>query len=68
MNYEMSLSFGDEQLLITLLTAIAIFIVVLVTFRSIAVPVQCPQTDLYWVKVPNSATASSTVIVPIPTP
>ena len=39
MNYEMSLSFGDEQLLITLLTAIAIFIVVLITFRSIAVPI-----------------------------
>ena len=39
MNYEMSLSFGDEQLLITLLTAIAIFLVVLITFRSIAVPI-----------------------------
>ena len=39
MNYEMSLSFGDEQLLITLLTAIAIFLVVLITFRSVAVPI-----------------------------
>ena len=39
MNYEMSLTFGDEQLLITLLTAIAIFLVVLITFRSVAVPV-----------------------------
>lgn len=39
MNYEMSQTFGDEQLLITLLTAIAIFIVVLITFRSIAVPI-----------------------------
>ena len=39
MNYEMSQTFGNEQLLITLLTAIAIFIVVLITFRSIAVPI-----------------------------
>lgn len=39
MNYEMSQSFGDELLLITLLTALSIFLVVLITFRSLAVPV-----------------------------
>ena len=37
MNYEMSLSFDGELLLITILTAVAIFIVVLITFRSAAV-------------------------------
>jgi len=38
MNYEMSQSFDRELLTITLLTAIAIFLVVLITFRSAAVP------------------------------
>ena len=38
MNYEMGLSFDKELLLITLLTAVAIFMVVLLTFRSLAVP------------------------------
>lgn len=39
MSHEMEHSFGGEMLLITLLTAISIFIVVAVTFRSIAIPV-----------------------------
>ena len=38
MNYEMSRSFDRELLMITLLTAVTIFIVVLLTFRSLAVP------------------------------
>lgn len=38
MNYEMENSFDDEMLLITLLTAISIFIVVALTFRSICIP------------------------------
>ena len=38
MNYEMSRTFDKELLMITLLTAAAIFIVVLLTFRSLAVP------------------------------
>lgn len=38
MNYEMETGFGSEMLLITLLTAISIFIVVAATFRSLAVP------------------------------
>ena len=38
MNYEMGQTFDRELLLITLLTATAIFIVVLLTFRSFAVP------------------------------
>ena len=39
MNYEMSLTFNDELLFITILTAASIFVVVLITFRSLAVPV-----------------------------
>ncbi|MBO4695999.1 MAG: MMPL family transporter [Lachnospiraceae bacterium] len=39
MNYEMSRSFDGELLRITLLTAAAIFLVVLITFRSPVVPV-----------------------------
>lgn len=38
MNYEMQQSFGTEMLMITLLTALAIFIVVAITFRSISIP------------------------------
>lgn len=38
MNYEMQQSFGKELLFITLLTSIAIFIVVALTFRSIIIP------------------------------
>ena len=38
MNYEMEQSFDKELLLITVLTAVAIFIVVLISFRSIWVP------------------------------
>ncbi|MBE6756154.1 MAG: hypothetical protein E7555_06840 [Ruminococcaceae bacterium] len=38
MSYEMSQSFDKEMLLITLLTAIAIFFVVAITFRSISIP------------------------------
>ncbi len=38
MSYEMSQSFDKEMLFITLLTAIAIFIVVAITFRSISIP------------------------------
>ncbi len=38
MNYEMSQSFDNELLQITLLTAIAIFVVVVITFRSAVVP------------------------------
>ncbi len=38
MNYEMEQNFDSEMLLITLLTAIAIFIVVAVTFRSFIIP------------------------------
>ncbi|MBO4626532.1 MAG: MMPL family transporter [Lachnospiraceae bacterium] len=39
MNYEMSQSFDGELRLITILTAVAIFLVVLITFRSPIVPV-----------------------------
>ncbi|MBR6273639.1 MAG: MMPL family transporter [Lachnospiraceae bacterium] len=39
MNYEMSLTFRKELLTITILTALAIFIVVLISFRSLVVPV-----------------------------
>ncbi len=39
MNDEMSRTFGREYLFITILTAAAIFLVVLLTFRSFAVPV-----------------------------
>lgn len=38
MNYEMEQNFGREMFLITLLTAIAIFIVVALTFRSLVIP------------------------------
>lgn len=38
MNYEMGKSFRSEMLLITLLTAAAIFLVVALTFRSLVVP------------------------------
>lgn len=38
MSYEMAQSFGSELLFITLLTAAAIFLVVLVTFRNFFVP------------------------------
>lgn len=38
MNYEMEQSFDKELLLITVLTAVSIFIVVLISFRSIWVP------------------------------
>ncbi len=38
MNYEMEQSFDQELLLITVLTAVSIFVVVLITFRSIWVP------------------------------
>ncbi len=38
MSYEMSKSFDKEMLLITLLTAVAIFLVVAITFRSISIP------------------------------
>ena len=38
MNYEMQQSFGGEMLLITLLTALSIFLVVALTFRSITIP------------------------------
>lgn len=38
MQYEMSLTFQDELNAITLLTAVAIFIVVAVTFRSLIIP------------------------------
>ncbi|MDR1939538.1 MAG: MMPL family transporter [Clostridiales bacterium] len=38
MSYEMSKSFGNEMLFITILTALAIFIVVAIIFRSLTVP------------------------------
>lgn len=38
MNYEMAQSFDQELLLITVLTAVSIFVVVLITFRSVWVP------------------------------
>ncbi len=38
MSYEMAQSFDKEMLLITLLTAIAIFLVVAITFRSLTIP------------------------------
>lgn len=38
MNFEMEQNFGSEMLLITLLTAISIFIVVMLTFRSLLIP------------------------------
>lgn len=39
MTYELKSTFGSEQLFITLLTAIAIFVVVALTFRSLVIPV-----------------------------
>lgn len=39
MNYEMAQSFDKELLLITLLTIFAIFIVVLITFKNVLIPV-----------------------------
>lgn len=39
MQYELTLTFEDELMKITILTALAIFIVVLFTFRNIAVPI-----------------------------
>lgn len=50
MSYEMEQSFDKEMLTITLLTAIAIFIVVALTFRSLAIPlllVLLVQTGVY---------------------
>ena len=50
MNYEMSQTFSKELLLITLLSAGAIFLVVLITFRSLGVPivlVLLVQTGVY---------------------
>ena len=38
MNYEMEQSFDEELLHITILTAVAIFVVVMITFRSIWIP------------------------------
>jgi predicted RND superfamily exporter protein len=38
MNYEMEGSFGREMLIISLLTALSIFLVVLLTFRSFIIP------------------------------
>lgn len=38
MQYEMALTFDDEMNTITLLTAVAIFIVVAITFRSLMIP------------------------------
>lgn len=38
MQYEMSVTFDDEMNTITLLTAVAIFIIVAITFRSLIVP------------------------------
>lgn len=38
MSYEMRQSFGQEMLFITLLTSIAIFVVVALTFRSVIIP------------------------------
>lgn len=38
MSYEMEQSFDKELMLITILTALAIFVVVLITFRSISIP------------------------------
>lgn len=38
MNYEMENSFDDEMLLITLITAISIFVVVALTFKSLIIP------------------------------
>lgn len=38
MSYEMSQSFDKELLLITILTAVAIFLVIAITFRSISIP------------------------------
>lgn len=39
MNYEMEQNFAHEMMLITLLTALSIFLVVALTFRSVAIPV-----------------------------
>ena len=50
MSYEMEQSFDREMLLITLLTAISIFIVVAITFRSLSIPlilVLLVQTGVY---------------------
>ncbi|MBQ7780278.1 MAG: MMPL family transporter [Clostridia bacterium] len=38
MNYEMQKTFDNEQLFITLLTALAIFLIVAITFKSISIP------------------------------
>ncbi len=50
MSYEMSKSFSKEMLLITILTAIAIFLVISITFRSVSIPlilVLLVQTGVY---------------------
>lgn len=50
MSYEMSQSFDKEMLLITILTAVAIFLVVAITFRSVTIPlilVLLVQTGVY---------------------
>ncbi|MFV0400035.1 MAG: MMPL family transporter [Oscillospiraceae bacterium] len=50
MNYEMSQSFGGEMALISALTAISIFIVILLTFRNFLIPtilVLIIQTGVY---------------------
>ncbi len=50
MSYEMQLSFDKELLMITLLTALAIFTVVAITFRSVVIPlllVLLVQTGVY---------------------
>ena len=38
MNYEMQKTFDNEQLFITLLTALAIFLIVALTFKSLSIP------------------------------
>ncbi|MBQ8287165.1 MAG: MMPL family transporter [Clostridia bacterium] len=39
MNYELENTFGDEMTLITVLTSAAIFMIVLISFRSLTVPI-----------------------------
>lgn len=68
MAYEMSLTFGDEMNFITMLTMIAIFIVVALTFKSVLIPlilVLTIQTAVYINMAYLSLTGQSTLFLAI---
>lgn len=47
MNYEISKTFDNELLTITLLTSIAIFVIVAISFRSLIIPALLVQCGIY---------------------